>query len=263
MSEWVERSGSPMGGQDVRRWLERPVPGEPGCVERRYLDADANLYRICGEPIELVGGGSRTRSQSLVLASPRAPMQVVITEWAWEQMFREQYTDLGLRGIGEGVEIAGGGFGYIDGNTFVIADLTGRSYNNSYGRCAVDLEFIDRMSVRHAETTGYRLICTWQAHPTIDGPGYALASPADLSHWASMKRASRSDDPFLGLIITPRHNDYYGWTSPMVTAIVVRHVEPDLAAAADPHELEFARVEVENNPGRGATLPNDAASWRL
>jgi hypothetical protein len=88
------------GGSD---YYERPKPGHPGTVERCAAEVLARP-----ENRSVARGGAWNESKRSLRSVKREPMQVAITEWAWEQMLRERHTDLGLRGLGDGVDCSSG-----------------------------------------------------------------------------------------------------------------------------------------------------------
>jgi hypothetical protein len=85
----------------------------------------------------------------------------------------------------------------------------------------VDTPFIDRMTERHAQTTGYQLVGLWHSHTSSN----RRASPADEEVFRGWFRHG-GGRPFVGLIVSKSsysERDIWSgtWAEPVLTGHVV------------------------------------------
>jgi hypothetical protein len=245
---WFERDGG---------W-ERAAPGRPGVIQWSRYDPSSYGWAEAGATRSAAG----TTNPSTV-ATGR--MCVWMSERAWEAMIGYEQrvnTTFGyeLRGIGDGFELGGALFGAIEGDTIVIGAATGRVLPDPTSSSAqVDFDYIDEQEARRAPHQ--QLIGLWHSHPSIDGnlgqgrAGFARPSITDFKCWNSVQRHSRRSTPMLGLILSPTHNEEYGWLSQRATCVIARGGDGSTWETA-----EYAPIEVEGYPGRCADFPD---KWRL
>lgn len=124
----------------------------------------------------------------------------------------------------------------------------------------MDIDYLDRMTARHREMTGWDLVGLWHVHVT-DRANRAEPSRQDLATWTSWWTAG-DEKPFAGLIVSrsisrhdplpaegalvPFTSEYDGWLNPTITAFVI-----DRGGA-----IRVADVEVERgSPLAGASFP--------
>jgi hypothetical protein len=245
---WVERDGG---------W-ERAKPG--GVIQWSRYDPSAAGWEDAGATRS--AAGTTTRS---TVATGR--MRVWMSERAWDEM-----TDYGqhvdttfgseYRGIGDGFELGGGLFGAIEGNEIVIEAATGRvSPDPTSSSAHYDFDYIDERAAQRAPHQ--QLVGLWHSHSSVDGnlgpgrAGFARPSSADFKCWNSVQRHSKRSTPILGLILSPVHNEDYGWMSPRATCVIARGED---GVRSNWKTAEYVPIEVEGRPGRGADLPD---GWRL
>jgi hypothetical protein len=163
--------------------------------------------------------------------------RVVMTAWARARLDKQGYESL--------VEQGGALFGFydVDKRELVIDDVTGRVSASSESRGVLDVEYIDRMALRHRETTRYRTVGIWHTHPS----GGGQYSPADEKTFAGWWRDG-GEQPFVGLILSKSDERTGTWAEPRFSAYTLTR------SGYDAPIISRAPVKVE---------PEQVPRWRL
>ena len=265
MGSWKRRSQTYAYGGISRteHWMERAKPGHPHTVEMVALDAferDPNHYRTRTSSVPTASSQrlavARSSSDTAVprVSSTRSALKVWISAPARRELGRQEYDN--------GLECGGFLFGGVDraAGELWIGDLVDNGPSRHDGTSSsmlLDVDFADRMSLRHRETTGQALVGTWHCHPG-DSANRANPSSQDLVSFESWFRHG-GEQPFVGLIVSkavsrndplpvgfmgplplPFSNPHdSGWINPQIHAYVL---DRDGAIRAADVEVE---VEVE------------------
>ncbi len=206
---------------DGARWIERDKSG--GIVERVYIDSPSRFGPVVGA-CRLDRTKARPPTTAAVPTTQRTedvdvtvPDCVLFTSRARRQLSELPY--------GCGVEIAGGLFGYRDGNTIVIDDVChngGDVYGTSSTTITIDLDYYREVEALHRDTTGYKLLGDIHSHELWRDENTVKASDADLRGWMSGYERSE-DGTYVGLIVGPRGDadNEWRWASPQYRTHIV------------------------------------------
>jgi hypothetical protein len=179
MDGWTERSRTRDGKKT--RWRERPVPGEPGCVEQYFYESDPHAH------VEQRSAPTVARARTATGSRPR----VEISTQAREDIRRE------LAENWDGREHAGGLAGRIEDGRLVVLRAGGLGVGVSTPRGESWVQ--TRASRFHdfAVSHGLELVGDWHSHPKT-----LKASDEDVRAWERVRDALRAD-AYLGLVVLP------------------------------------------------------------
>jgi len=237
---WVERS-RPGANKTTVRWRERGKPGQPGVLERVYIDSEDRTSTAIGTA-GLAYGSTRPASSRTAPAARTASTKpiavphiktVTLTAWARRQLDDLDYDSL--------YETGGGLFGNFDARTgeLVIDGVTGGVTDATEASASLDFEWISQMAVRHREC-GRELVGNVHSHPRYCGER-ALPSDADRACWRSWVNHG-GGRAFTGVIISPAAENH-GWIHPRLSAYVPNQQDDFdyLPVTVEPEEVPLWR----------------------
>jgi Prokaryotic homologs of the JAB domain len=210
---WAIRERKLPGG-GVLRFLERPKPGSPGTVERRYPNGGFDRFSV---PTEAVRFGSPGRQPGHAATVRRVAAGVSPQVRMTADAFRELW-DLIEDCSPLDVETAGGLFGRIYADTLTIDEVLLAAQNQRHSSCEIDtFKVLARRDQHRERGDGRLLLGTWHSEP---GYGDLKPSRADVVHWLSWLRAG--DDPyFVGVTVRKPRQAHLGWKNSSVRAHVL------------------------------------------
>ena len=212
--QWESRTRTLPNGE-VERWLERPVPGEPGVVERHYPNGSA-MYEssAVGTAYVLRPGQKMPRPPRPAAArsggTASKPLTVLMTRDAFEELWDT------LRYAGD-LEYAGALYGRFDSSFITIEHVLGACKDRRANSVSFDAEKI----LTHADElrdTNLQLCGNFHTEP---GFGDWKPSRADLKSWLSWTRAGDTDR-FVGVTVRKPTKWWLGWEGAEVRAHVLR-----------------------------------------
>jgi proteasome lid subunit RPN8/RPN11 len=179
MDGWTERSTTRDG--KTTRWRERPVPGEPGCVEQWFYESDPHGH------VEQRSAPTVARTRT----ATRPRLRVEISSQARADIRRE------LNENWDGREHAGALAGRIEDGKLVVLRAGGLGVGVATPRGE---SFVRPSASRFhdfAVLHGLELVGDWHSHPRT-----LRASDDDVQAWERVRDALRAD-AYLGLIVLP------------------------------------------------------------
>ena len=210
--QWESRTRTLANGE-VERWLERPVPGEPGVVERHYPQGSAIRESSAVGTAYVLRPGQRMPRPPRSAASRSTSskrLTVFMTKNAGDELWET------LRYVGD-LEYAGGLYGRVGESSITIDHVFGACKDRRATSCSFDVNKI----LAHAEEfrgTNVQLLGNFHTEP---GYGDWKPSRSDLKSWLSWTRQADTD-AFVGVTVRKPVKGWLGWTGAEVRAHVFR-----------------------------------------